>query len=175
MTPRAARPNLRTGLTLVELLAALSVLALAASLSIGALSGVRGAHGRLAAASAAEDALRRARLLARGEGSDVLVEVREGAIVARVAHGPDRVDDRGALDAARVPLPAGWTASVVGAPAPLAFDASGRCADALLALRARRGGREDLAAVEVLGLSGQTRRYLGEDAALAIARAEDRP
>jgi hypothetical protein len=183
--PRRARPSRSLGLTLVELLAACVVLALAATLTLGAASGLRGPHERVAAGAAIKDALRRARVAARGDVWDGrAVEARFGERI-EIAPGPDDEEfdnanvqqNEGRLDAIRIALPTGWTASIVwisesrirtprasgiDPSMTLVFDASGRCADAGVLARSNRG---DLALVDLLGLSGQTTLFVGDGAA----------
>lgn len=166
----------RPGLTLIETLAVCVVLALAATLSIGTASTLRGPQERHEAASAARDALRRARLAAQGPVFGGGAEIAFGESITIRASGADpsldAIGDTRSLDIIAVALPVGWTCGLVDADrreitpgAILRFDGSGRCADAWVVLRSRRG---DLALVEVLGISGQTRVALGEPAAEAL-------
>lgn len=171
--PRPRRPR---ALTLIETLAVCVVLALAATLSIGTASTLRGPHERHEAASAARDALRRARVAAQSPvfGGGAEVAFGGSIMIGAIGADPSRnaLDDSRSLDAIVVALPVGWTCGLVDVDrrevaggATLRFDGSGRCADAWVALRSRRG---DMALVEVLGLSGQTRVALGEAAADAL-------
>lgn len=174
-------------MTLIELLAACVILALAATLSIGAASGLRGSQERIAAANAVETALRRARSVASSEvwgGRDVEIAFGERIeIRPRADAFADRGKDRSrALDSIRLEMPKGWTAALVnqnelradgagagagtggtggGGGATLSFNTAGACVDATVLCRSARG---DVAVVEVLGISGQTTTRFGEDA-----------
>ena len=167
------------GLTLIELLAACVILALAATLSIGAARELRGSQDRLAAAHAVESALRRARSVAASDvwgGRDVEVAFGERIEIRLRADAlTDRSEDRSrTLDAIRVEVPKGWTAALIehgglpadgsgggGGGATLSFTPGGACVDATVLCRSQRG---DVAVVEVLGISGQTTTSFGEDA-----------
>ncbi len=172
MTSRADR-SFRGGLTLVELLAVLILLTLAAGMLAGVAGPMRAAQARPAAIAAVRSAVERAALLAERAPE----RTPGGGTVELVF--PDAGDQRSTVTVLRAvrtvasplpeqstALPRGWTASLstrrAGDPAMrssalLRFYRDGTSDDAVIALSCAGTPGESAARIEVLGLSGQVR------------------
>jgi len=148
----AANTRIRRAMTMIELLAALVILSLAASVSIGVAGPLSEGQRRAAAIDAVNRALSRARLLAETHGGAQLT-IDDHGFTARAAQGGSETLARDV----RVTLPVGFDGhfETDGATTDsLRFDARGRCEDAIVILQ--RGGHTAVR-IELLGISGQTR------------------
>jgi type II secretory pathway pseudopilin PulG len=138
-------------LTLLEIVAALVILALAAAATMGAASTLGRGHQQLAAIAAVESMIGRARLIAVNAGG-AWIELGAAVVV-------EPADE--SMPHAVGALPRGWSARLVpepgGGPAEdgLELDAWGRSADAVIELSGPRGAAVRL---RLLGLSGQILR-----------------
>lgn len=140
---------MRRALTLIEMLAVLVVLALAATLTLG-FAGSRGAMTRRAAESALLEALASARAIAAQRGG---AEVRFGdSMVVRSAF--DDASTREGWASRAIPLPRGWNAQLDGMDAALWVDPLGCSSDARIVLR----GPGDQSVLQLQGLSGRCSR-----------------
>lgn len=142
--PHPARWCAGSGLTLVELLAALVILSLVTMVSWGAAAGLGVPHRHMAAESALRAALQRARLVAKASGGAELGLGRWLTIMP----------DSGAAGAGFAPtsLPPGWTVRTVPERGTVRFGADGTSLDTTLILD---GPEEHQTAFALAGLSGE--------------------
>jgi len=111
---------MRRGITLVEMMVVLALLALGAVLAVPAMAGLRDRLLVHQAAAELVGAHARARLLARAEGRVALLTLTADTLVVRIVQGPADTVERW-----RTGGPATWGVSCTGLPRQVGFAPAG--------------------------------------------------